>query len=231
MHKKILGKFVVGSRLHNLYNEESDWDFRGVHISKLIDVLSPYRKNKNTTWIEGDEDNTSYELSDFCKYATQGNPTILEILFSDQIKEITPEMEVLRKNRVKFLDSKRVFEAGRGYAHNQYKKMNLFEPDKRTPKFAVAYLRVLWQTAQLLKTGELPVEITGEMRDFLFKIKYYDFNKFSDVAPELTKRFAEWQVKLANAYQQNHKKFNPDFDWIENFILKTYLDYARIKQL
>jgi predicted nucleotidyltransferase len=221
-NKKILGKFVVGSRLHNLNKPDSDFDYRGVHISPLVDILSPYRKNKNTVWIEGNEDNTSYELIDFCKFATQGNPTVLEVLFSNQVKEITPEMEELRSNRVKFLDSTRIFEAVKGYAHNQYNKMNLFEPDKRTPKFAVAYLRTLWQGAIFLGTGELPVQITGEMRDFLFKVKYYDFNKFFEVAPELAKRFAESQVKLAEAYQKNHDKFKPDLEWIENFIVKTY---------
>lgn len=221
-NKKILGKFVVGSRLHNLYNENSDFDYRGVHISPLIDILSPYRKNKNTVWIEGNEDNTSYELIDFCKFATQGNPTILEVLYSNQVKEITPEMEELRNNRYKFLDSTRIFEAAKGYAHNQYNKMNLFDPDKRTPKFAVAYLRTLWQTTQLLETGELPVQITGEMREFLYKVKYYDFEKFHDISPELTRLFSVWQVKLAGAYQKNNDKFKPDFEWIENFIVKTY---------
>lgn len=221
-NKKILGKFVVGSRLHNLYNENSDFDFRGVHISPLKEVLSPFVKLKNTVWIEGDEDNTSFELTDFCKTATQGNPTILEILYSNQIKEITPEMEELRLNRHKFLDSKRIFEACKGYAHNQYNKMNMFEPDKRTPKFAVAYLRTLWQTVELLKTGELPCQVTGEMRDFLFKVKYYDFEKFGELVPDLVKLFSEYQVRLADAFQANNDKFKPDLEWIEDFIVRTY---------
>jgi uncharacterized protein len=219
---KILGKFIVGSRLHNLYNDQSDFDFRGVHISLLKNILSPFQKNKNTIWIEGDEDNTSYELIDFCKLAVVGNPTILEVLYSNQVKEITAAMEELRINRHKFLDSTKIFETCKGYAHNQYNKMNLFEPDKRTPKFAVAYIRTLWQTEQLLQTGELPCQVTGEMRDFLFKVKYYDYKKFHDIIPELVRLFSEYQIKLANAYQKNHNKFTPDIEWIENFIEKTY---------
>jgi predicted nucleotidyltransferase len=222
MSKKILGKFVVGSRLHNLHNQNSDFDYRGVHISQLIEVLSPYRKNKNTIWIEGNEDNTSYELTDFCKFATQGNPTILEILYSNQVKETTPEMEEMRSNRIKFLDSTKIFEAAKGYAQNQYKKMNLFEPDKRTPKFAVAYLRTLWQTAQLLETGELPVQVTGEMREYLYKLKYTEYTDFAKYIPDLSEKFAKWQVILAQAYQNNHNKFTPDLLWIEEFIVKTY---------
>jgi uncharacterized protein len=218
----ILGKFVVGSRLHNLNNQNSDTDYRGVHMTNLKNILSPFDKSKRTIWIEGDEDNTSYELIDFCKLAVMGNPTILEVLFSNQIKEITPQMQELRENKHKFLDSARIFEACKGYAHNQYNKMNLFEPDKRTPKFAVAYIRTLWQTEVFLRTGELPVEITGEMRDFLYKVKYYDYTKFQELIPELVRLFAEYQVKLANAYQANHNKFTPDTNWIEDFILRVY---------
>jgi uncharacterized protein len=75
-NKTILAKVVVGSRLHGTFNEQSDWDYRGIHISPLKDVLSPFKTQKNTTWIEGDEDNTSYELAEFCKLATKGNATI-----------------------------------------------------------------------------------------------------------------------------------------------------------
>ena len=221
-NKKILGKFVVGSRLHNLYNENSDYDYRGVHISPLKDILSPFKKNKNTVWIEGNEDNTSFELADFCKMATKGNPAILEILFSNQVKETTEAMDYLRSNSKKFLDSKSIFEAAKGYASNQYNKMSMFDPDKRTPKFAVAYLRTLWQTTQFLETGILPSQVTGEMRDFLFKVKYYDYKKFSEILPELTNKFTLWQVKLAEAYKKNHDKFTPDIKWIEDTILDIH---------
>ena len=223
MSQTILGKFVVGSRLHNLHNESSDFDYRGVHITDLKSILSPYQKVKNTIWIEGDEDNTSFELTDFCMFATKGNPTILEILYSDIVRETSLAMTEMRLNRHKFLDSTRIFEAVKGYAHNQYNKMNLFEPDARTPKFAVAYLRTLWQTERLLATGELPVRITGEMREFLYQIKYTPYQEFAKFLPELVKLFAEYQVKLAVAYQENHNKFSPDFQWIEEFIYKTYL--------
>ena len=217
-----LGKFVVGSRLHNLFNENSDTDYRGVHISNLKSLLSPFAKNKNTVWIEGNDDNTSYELVDFCKLATTGNPTILEVLYSNITTQTSPEMEIMRKNRHKFLSSLRIFEAAKGYAHNQYNKMNLFEPDARTSKFAVAYLRTLWQTEELLRTGDLPVQVTGEMREFLYQVKYTHFKDFHLLMPKLVELFAQYQVKLAKAYQENHGKFTPDLDWIEEFIYQVY---------
>ena len=49
---RTLHKVVVGSRLHGLNNEDSDYDFRGFFMVDLIDVLSPFRKHQNTSWIE-----------------------------------------------------------------------------------------------------------------------------------------------------------------------------------
>jgi uncharacterized protein len=219
---KLLSKVVVGSRLHNLHNENSDFDYRGIFIHSLKDILSPFQKLKNTHWIEGDEDNTIFELRDFCKMAVQGNPTILEVFYSNIIIDSTKEFNEMKDNRHKFLDSKRIYEASKGYAHNQYNKMNLFEPDARTPKFCVAYLRTLWQTKELLQTGELPVNMSGEFRDYLLEVKY-NFN--STMIPELSKRFAQMQVDLADIYAKTHDKFTPDLEWIENFIYTTYKKY------
>ena len=35
---KILAKVLVGSRLHGLDTPESDYDYRGIHISSLQDI-------------------------------------------------------------------------------------------------------------------------------------------------------------------------------------------------
>lgn len=219
MNESVLHKVVVGSRLHNLHNETSDYDYRAIFVHPIGDLISPFKTIKNTAWIEGDEDNTAYELREFCKVATKGNPTILEILYSNMVIETTPWGQELVENKHKFLDSERIFHAFKGYAHNQYKKMNLFEPDARTPKFAVAYLRSLIQGAELLESGELTNQIT-EQRDFLLEVKY---NWDSKLIPELSRQFELWQVKLADTYAKNHDKFKPDIPWIENFVYRVYI--------
>jgi len=217
---KTILSVVVGSRLHGLYTTKSDYDIRGIFIHPIKDIISPFKNPKNTSWIEGDVDNTAYELRDFCKLATVGNATILEILWSNMIRENTPLGENLQKNRIKFLDSQRIYDAHRGYAHNQYNKMNLFEPDERTPKFAVAYVRVLQQAKQLLEEGDFSPQVL-EDKDFLMEVKY---NWSGKLIPELSKKFASLQVELADIYARNHDKFKPDIEWIEDFLLKSYLD-------
>ncbi|AZI61830.1 nucleotidyltransferase domain-containing protein [Rhodococcus qingshengii] len=220
----ILTKVLVGSRLHGLNNEQSDYDYRGIHMHDLADVLSPFRTLKNTTWIEGDEDNTSYELADFCKQAVHGNATILEVFFSDAIIETTPIADEMRANWRKFIDTDKVVMASRGYAQNQLNKMELFDDigvkkQHRTSKFAIAYCRVLWQCAEFLRTGEFPCKVTDpELRQFLLKLKAGWDDMY---IPECTERFAQLQANVTREWK-TADKLKPDTAWIEAFIYKSY---------
>ena len=171
-------------------------------------------------WMEGKNvDDTMYELRHFCKLAASGNPRILEVLWSDKIIEDSEVAKELRENRHKFLDSKRIFESHKGYANNQYTKMSIFQPDERTPKFAVAYMRVLIQSIELLSTGEMNPRIERD-RDFLMDVKY---NFRPEIVPELSKKFMELQVEVANTYAKYHDKFTADEDWIRDFVHRTYI--------
>lgn len=223
---KVLTEVLVGSRLHGLHNEQSDYDYRGVRIHPLKDVLSPFKTLKNTSWIEGDIDNTSYELSDFCKQATHGNATILEVFFSNKIKQTTPIADEMRANWQKFIDTDRMVMASRGYASNQLNKMQLFDDigvkdQRRTSKFAIAYCRVLWQCAEFLKTGEFPCQITDlDLRKFLLLIKAGWKDEY---IPECTERFAALQANVTEAWK-TAPKLKPDVKWIEEFIYEAYRD-------
>lgn len=224
---KVLTKVVVGSRLHGLHNDQSDWDYRGIHVHDLKSVLSPFQSLKNTTWIEGDVDDTSYELADFCKQATQGNATILEVFFSDQIISTSPTAEHMRDNWEKFIDTDRFVMASRGYAANQLNKMALFDDiglkgQSRTNKFAIAYCRVLWQCAEFLKTGVFPCQIDDpELTPFLLEVKNnWDHDK---MVPLLTEKFAILQAEVSQAWAKA-TKLKPDIKWIEEFIYDAYVD-------
>lgn len=229
MGKQVITKVLVGSRLHGLNAPDSDYDWRGIHIHSLKDMLSPFRKIKNTDWLEGDEDNTSYELADFCKLATHGNATILEVFFSNKIEKTTPTADKMRENWKKFIDTDKFVMASRGYAHNQYNKMQLFESagvkgQERTSKFAVAYIRVLWQCAEFLKTGEFPCQITEpEIRDFLLEIKPLAVAQIQSYIPKLTEVFVEMQKRVTDAYSNPKERLSPDRDWIEDFIHEAYI--------
>ena len=221
---EILTKVLVGSRLHGLNNEASDYDYRGIHIHNLKDVLSPFKTLKNTSWIEGDVDNTSYELADFCKQATHGNATILEVFFSNQIIETSPIADEMRANWQKFIDTDKVVMASRGYASNQLNKMQLFDDigvkdQRRTSKFAIAYCRVLWQCSEFLRTGNFKCQIDeGELKEFLLRLKAGWSDEY---IPECTERFAALQADVTK-FWKTADKIKPDVKWIEEFIYEAY---------
>jgi predicted nucleotidyltransferase len=218
----VLTKVVVGSRLHGLESENSDWDYRGIHIYPLKDTLSPFKKLKNTHWLEDNDDDTSYELRDFCKLATKGNATILEVFFSNNIIATSPTADTLRRNWRKFIDTDNFVAASRGYAHNQYNKLQLFDPDKRSPKFAVAYIRVLWQAATFLESGTFHCQIDEPVvRDFLRRVKFTPTEDFAELVPELGEWFTKMQARVTDAYAKA-EIIKPDINWIEEFIYNAY---------
>lgn len=229
---KILTKVVVGSRLHGLERPDSDWDYRGIHMHPLKDVLSPFKKLKNTDWIEGDEDNTSYELANFVKDATKGNATILEVFFSDQVVSTTPVAEELRKNWTKFMDTRAFVAASRGYAHNQWNKFYNFESQgikgqERTAKFAVAFLRVMWQCEQFLLTGKFKCNLQeSDLYELLREIKPLTVEEIQDHLPRIVAAMSDMNMRVSVAESKSqYMTMKPDIEWIESFLLKAYAGY------
>lgn len=234
---KTLARVVVGSRLHSTANEQSDWDYRGIYADDLKDALSPFQTHKVTSWIEGDEDNTSYELREFCRLATKGSPTILEVLFSDQVIETSPEHKVIRENWKKFMDTRAFIRASRGYANNQYKKALSYDDlgergQLRTAKFIIAFIRVMWQCSQYLlhDTFECSLEACSHI-DFIRHIKGVPreeldiplcFAKMEEVDRNLLQ--AEEWCKQNTPEVYNRK---PDIPFIEQFLHDAYVSPIR----
>ena len=226
---QILTKVVVGSRLHKLNTETSDWDYRGIHISPLIKVLSPFSKQKNHVWLEGDEDNTSYELAEFCKLATVGNATILEVFFSDQVIESTPIIDEMRMNWTKFFNTHHFINASRGYAHNQWNKFYNFEDvgvrgQERTAKFAVAFLRVMWQCEQFLLTGQFKCSLEdSDLFPLLKEIKPLSVEEIQPYLPKIVEAMSDMNMRVSVAESKSEfLDMKPDIEWIEDFLYRAY---------
>lgn len=223
---------VTGSRLHGLSRPESDFDYRGVFINDLADIVNPFEKPEDTRWIEGEtKDDTSYELRKFVKETVNGNPNFIEILFSNQVTLTTPIGDRMRANADRFIDSQRIFEAFKGYAGNQLNKMELFTPDARTPKFAVAYMRSLLNGIELLRDGTItnPVPekfiINGEgipAWDILALVKFTPFQTFrEDVGDLCTRTFTQLQVELARVFYNSPRR-QADKAWLTAFVREAY---------
>lgn len=160
---KTILKVLVGSRAHGLADETSDYDYRGVFVLPTSAILSleiGQQKPTTTTWIEGGtEDVTAWEIGHYLRLAMNCNPSILEVLAAPVVEadETGRELQALFPY---MWSPRQVRDAFVGYGLNQRKKF-LDDKDKRSSKYAVAYLRTLYQATMLLGSGELPVAMQG----------------------------------------------------------------------
>jgi uncharacterized protein len=218
MNKQIL-KVLVGSRAHGLETPESDYDYRGVMVMPTSEFLSLKHKDNegNVSWIEGQEDQSIYELKHFLNLATHSNPSILEVFVSPVI-EATYEGYQLRNLFPFVWSSNDVFNAFTGYSGNQQKKM-LTNKDQRWNKYGVAYARVLLLAEEILSKGTMTVQLEeGVNKRILLGIKNKEYS---------TGFIIDWCEKLkANvetAYKANPDK-KTDYDKINHFLLDTRKD-------
>lgn len=212
---KTILSVIVGSRLHGTATPESDFDYRGVFMAPIEDILSPFKTPKETSWIEGENDNTSYELRHFCKMCTQGNPSALEVLVGIP-KEVTPEGNELKALLPKFLSKERCFQAFIGYSRNQEKKFrDNFQGRKW--KYATAHIRTLYQLLHLLKTGELKGTYSEGTVSELRLIKE---GRLTD--EKIFTRVFELERICRKAYETTTLPIDPDIEAIEQFIIRSY---------
>lgn len=212
MAKQIL-KVIVGSQAHGLATPESDFDFRGVFVESTSKVLRLGGKVASTSWIEGKEDNTSWEIGHFLQMAVKCNPTILET-FLAPVESKTEEGEELRTLFPHVWNSSDVANAFVGYGLNQRKKF-LDEKDGQPHKFAAAYLRSLYNGWELLTTGTFTIRIAdtpvGEtVRNF--KLGNYKVG-------EVIETSVYWGKEIRKAYEANPDK-KTNLQAVNEYLLK-----------
>lgn len=210
-------RVLVGSRAHGLATETSDYDYRGVFVRSTSEILALGAKVSATQWNEADKqagektDDTSWELGHFLHLATHCNPTILEV-FAAPVVESSPDGEALRALLPYVWHPKGVRDAFVGYGLNQRKKL-LEDKDTRPAKYAVAYLRVLYQAWRLLELGELIVDFRHTpVFDWLAKWRRGEYTK-----GEVIDACLAWQQNVEAAYQGCVHA--PDLARVNDFLL------------
>lgn len=137
---------IVGSQSYGTAIATSDLDIKGVYTQPLDDILG----FGYTEQVNKGKDETYYEVKRFLQLLKTGNPTVLELLWSpeDCIKLTTPQFELIRANRDKFL-TKKCRDSFGGYAVQQIKKargldkkMN-WEKDRITKKDIMDFCYVI----------------------------------------------------------------------------------------
>ncbi|MGW3358921.1 nucleotidyltransferase domain-containing protein [Streptomyces bungoensis] len=160
---------VMGSRAFGLATETSDTDRRGVFLAPTPLF---WRFEKPPAHVEGPgEERFSWELERFCELALRGNPNVLECLHSPLVEHLDDTGRELLSLRGAFL-SRQVHDTFTRYALGQRRKL---DADVRTTgaprwKHAMHLLRLLTTARDLLRTGELRIDV-GDGREALLAVK------------------------------------------------------------
>lgn len=238
MEGHIILRTLVGSRAHGLANpSSSDYDYRGVYITPTSELLKvDAGAYKGSHWLEGKDDDTSYEIAHFLHLAMKSNPSILEVMVAPVV-ESTPIGSELRKLFPYVWSSRGVYDAFNGYSTNQRIKMLSDNEQyvKRKWKYACAHIRVLLMGIQLLDTGKMsldtqtygdvdkyiPTSYSGSWIDYLRGIKmssdfFASVGEIIDVTEELKRRL--------KVFFDNNPSKESNVDIINNFLLQVRKD-------
>lgn len=161
---------VVGSRAFGLSTETSDTDTRGVYVAPT-DTF--WHLVKPPAHVDGPEpERFSWEVERFCELALKANPNVLEVLHSPLRVTVTPLGEELLALSPAFL-SQLVYQTFSGYVLGQFKKLEADLRRDGAPKWkhVMHLLRLLLSARDLLRTGELTVDV-GEHRERLLRIRH-----------------------------------------------------------
>ncbi|MFC8592772.1 nucleotidyltransferase domain-containing protein [Streptomyces atroolivaceus] len=160
---------VMGSRAFGLATDDSDTDRRGVFLAPTPLF---WGFTKPPAHVEGPADEQfSWELERFCELALRANPNVLECLHSPLVERIDATGRELVALRGAFL-SRQAHGTFVRYALGQRRKL---EADVRVHgaprwKHAMHLLRLLVSCRDLLRTGELRIEV-GDAREELLAVK------------------------------------------------------------
>ncbi|MFF4123386.1 DNA polymerase beta superfamily protein [Microbispora rosea] len=163
---------VIGSRAYGLDTEESDVDRRGVFVTPTPMF---WRLDKPPDHVEGPlPEQFSWEVERFCVLALEGNPSVLECLWSPLVELVTPVGERLLALRPAFLSAK-AERAFAGSAERQFRRLGPQDPprpggDGRRWKMAMHMIRLLLGAVHLAGHGEPLIEV-GAHRDRLLAVR------------------------------------------------------------
>ncbi|GAA1363550.1 nucleotidyltransferase domain-containing protein [Streptomyces beijiangensis] len=205
---------VMGSRAFGLATDTSDTDRRGVFLAPTPLF---WHFDKPPTHVEGPaEEQFSWELERFCELALRANPNVLECLHSPLVEHVDATGRELLALRGAFL-SRQAHQTFARYALGQRKKLDADVRLHGAPrwKHAMHLLRLLASCRDLLRTGELVIDV-GDDREALLAVKRGEVSW-----PEFEKRMTRLAEESDKAAATTPLPPEPDRARVEAFLFRT----------
>lgn len=222
METKLLCKLLGGSHLYHLNTSESDIDERGVfcHLDPKYIIGTKRFDEERRQPKDTDEDVVIKELSHYCNLLSKSNTEALDLLFCDESEftEITDEFRILRENRLKFIDSNRLFNCLRGYMKGERRLMNgerkgqiggkrykKLQKVGYSPKNAVQLMRLAIVGIDFFLYDQYRVD-TRLFNSALFEVDMHDHLMGIKTTPELYSK----------------ERVNAEVDYLEELLVKAF---------
>lgn len=168
---------VVGSTAHGLKTPTSDEDTLGVFAASTLEIAGLNWHSNRESVVRHEPDMTFHEIGKYLRLALKANPTVLELLYLDEYKEINTWGKWLIDIRSKFINPFHVKTSYLGYAKSQIER---YERNARNGKVerktARHTLRLVEQGSDILTHGTFSIKVADPQR-------YFDLNEmpFEDV--------------------------------------------------
>lgn len=225
----VLLRVVVGSRAHGLSTADSDYDYREVFYIPTRELVGLDGHRIKRAWQESGrhiEDEGGWEVGEILKMGLHGHPNSLEVFAAplDEDNPGTDEGRAIQALLPKLLSRGEVRRAYKGWAHNCLKKVFEQKTEGRATKWTAAYLRALYVGMNLLKTGELVVNMmTPEHRLVGDAIMAARTGKL-DTA-DVIRLGGKLEVQLEDAALDSALPEKPDEEYINEWLVQFRKDH------
>jgi hypothetical protein len=216
---KEICRIVAGSRLYGLETPDSDTDTRGVFL--CTDPSEIIGLSRRDIIKSGSEDSLFLEFRHYLLQLRKTNSFAMELLFAEGFENIAEEFEVVRLNRLRLIDSERLFSSLMGYIRSERrlangertgalgsKRKSQIDKFGFSPKNFSHLLRLAHCGELFFKTSFYPTRIEDRtVRDLIFSVKT-EPEKFS--IEELNLMSDEAVARLKVAYDRRKESLNFD---------------------
>ncbi|MBF9350688.1 MULTISPECIES: nucleotidyltransferase domain-containing protein [Mycobacteroides] len=226
----------IGSVAHGLGTPESDHDYMGIYID-APEVLIGWQpehgavrdrdKPEGIKSEAGDSETTYYGLRKYVKLITDGNPTVMTLLFTPNLT--TPDRIGLQANRDMFL-SRKLATRHVGYADSMHARLTgkkaprtnrpeLIAKHGYDTKAAFHALRLLIQGYEMLTRQTMTMPMTDLARDYLLNVRHGKIPE-NDVLDAIE----YWRAELQAAEGTSPLPPEPDYTKINQWLIETHVN-------
>jgi hypothetical protein len=235
---KVICKVTGGSRMYGLQTPESDTDIRGVFLN--TDPASIIGLGRDEIFKAEGQDALLFEFRHFLKSLSKTNTQALELLFADEYLEISPEFKKIRENRLRLIDSKKLFSSLKGYIQNEKrlangertgnlgsKRKEQVEKYGFSPKNFSHLFRLAYCGGTFFRTSFYPVNISkhdAPTHDFIFSVKTEPWKYSREYLDTMAEKS---MLKLEADFNAKSETFTFDIDFANQICLEFYLPFLQ----